>query len=321
MDLAVSTPVTGGFDYIGQLKSEMVRVLPTRSSREKDAFARLCVDEQAWRFLNWQSRLVHPHPRQVNKAEGFDNSPIVQTNRPSIEALLTSLARGDNVNSHLSHDIMQGYCTRPPGRKHGPDFDLLLNEWGIHHLHLGQAPGKNGFKTRTDEQLFVIFGRGVAFVLLVARHGAWTNRDLIEATVRSWPNQGLFVNLPGVLLGRGWTEDEHKGLRKVGATTAAVVNDKCWMSGVTGGITTALVSTRLSRETAQLLRQISHANEHPDHLLSLLKRNAAMVGVAWPSRPSISLRWLAGPNRYCFAFLECSSFATVLVDTALNHSG
>jgi hypothetical protein len=53
-------------DYIAQLQAEMVRELPTRSRREKDAFTALDVREKAWRFMNWQSRRIHPHPRQIN---------------------------------------------------------------------------------------------------------------------------------------------------------------------------------------------------------------------------------------------------------------
>src|SRR5271165_2006274 len=196
-------------DYLAELRAEMLRVIPTRSRREKDAFATLDLNEQAWRFMNWQSRLVHPHPRQVNKSDGFDSQQAVQTNRAHIEALLTRIARGDEVNAYLSDDVMQGYCIHPPGRKEGPDFDLLLNEWGIHHLHIDPTPGKGGFTVRSNDLLYVIFGRGVAFVLAVAPHRAWTSRRLVETTVGSWPNQGLFLSL-NVLPGRDWTEDEHK---------------------------------------------------------------------------------------------------------------
>ncbi len=305
--------------YTAQLQAEMLRVLPTQSRREKDVFAALDIHEQAWRFMNWQSRLVHPHPRQVNKAKGFDNLPAVQANRSGVEALLADLAQSNEVNAHLSHDMMQGYCIHPPGRKDGPDFDLLLNEWSIHHLHLDQARGRNGSRARSKELLYVIFGRGVAFVLAVAPHGAWTSRRLIEATVRSWPSQGLFIAL-NVLPGRGWTEDEHKGLRKAGVTTAAVVNARCWMSGVTCGMSTALVSNRVSRETSKLLRCIYQASEQPEHLCRQLTENAAINGVAWPAEPTISVKWLIGPDRYCFGFVEEISGAKILIDTALNKT-
>jgi len=306
-------------DYVAQLRDEMVRALPTQSRREKDAFAALDVHQQAWRFMNWQSRLVHPHPRQVNRATGFDDLPAVQANRTAVEALLTRLARGDEVSANLSYDVMQGYCLHPPGKKDGPDFDLLLNEWGIHHLHLGQEPGKRGFNARSNELLYIIFGRGVAFVLAVGPHGLWTSRDLIEATVRSWPNQGLFVAL-SLLPGRDWNEDEHKRLRKSGLTTAAVTSHRCWMSGVTCGMSSALVSNRISGEAGNLLRCVYQVTELPDHLNRQLRDNAALNGVTWPTKPNIAIRCVNDADRYCFGFVEEKSGATVLIETGFGRS-
>lgn len=303
-------------DYNAQLRDEMVRVLPTRGKREKDAFAALDIREQAWRFLNWQSRLVHPHPREINIAEDFDGLPDVQANRILVDALLASLARGDDVTGHLSRDVTQGYCcSRRPGRKGGPDFDLLLNEWGIHHFHLKQASGNGGFKERSNQLLYAIIGRGVAFVLAVAPHGAWTSRRFIETTIRSWPNQGLFVALPGILPGRDWTEDEHKGLRKAGVTTLANVDDRCWISGVTGGITSALVSLRVSREADQLLRCVDQATREPERVERQLRYLAAQRAVSWPRAPAISIRRLYGLDRFCFGFFEEKSRTALLIET------
>ena len=298
-------------DYLEQLSTEMVRILPTRSRREKEAFAALDVDEQAWRFLNWQSRLVHPHPRQVNVADGFDGLPAVRANRASVDALLGSLARGDDVRGHLSKGVVEGYCIHPPGRKDGPDFDLMLNEWGIHHLHLDGSPG-TGFKPRTRDVLYVILGRAAAYVLAVAPHGAWTSRQLIAAAQRTWPHQGLFVPT-GIPPGKDWTEDEHKALRKVGMTTVALHDDKLWFSGVTLGITSALVSGRIVREAGHVLRQAHHASEHEGELLEGLRRNAGLNGAAWPAIPQVSLKAISAPDRYCFALVEEHSRAMLLV--------
>lgn len=154
--LAAGGQLPNPVDYVAMLQAEMVRVLPPQSQREKDAFAKLDAREQALRFLNWQSRLVHPHSRQVNKSVGFDNLPGVQTNKHAVENLLAKIDVGDDVSMHLSENVMQGYCLHPPGNKDGRDFDLLLNEWGIHHLHLGQVSGPSGFSERSEDLLFVI---------------------------------------------------------------------------------------------------------------------------------------------------------------------
>jgi hypothetical protein len=298
--------------YLSLMQLEMIRLLPTRSKREKDAFAALKVKEQAWRFMNWLGRRVHAHPRQVNLAQDFHRSPSVLSNQSAVEALLAKIESGTDLTPHLSEDIQDGYCLHPNGRKHGRDFDLLLNEWAIHHLHLSTEPGRRGFNKRTKDLLYAIFCPGVAFVLAVAPHDAWTNRLLIDVTVRSWPDQRLFIPL-NVLPGRDWTEDDHKGLRKSGLTVASVVHGRSWISSISCGITSALISTRTSKETGRILRCLHQASQNPEHLERQLRSNAAANGLAWPLRPVIHVRCFNALDRYCFCFLEESSGAVLMI--------
>ena len=298
--------------YLSQMQSEMCSRLPTHSRREKQAFAALAVDEQAWRFMNWLSRLVHPHPRQLAIAQGFDELPDVQANRRDVDALRAKISAGGDLNLHLSNEIKKGYCLHPPGKKHGPDFDMLLNEWGIHHLHLSSEPGTQGFNRRTAKLLYVIFRLDAAFVLAVASHGAWTSRRLIEATVRSWPEQRLFNPL-NVQPGRDPTEGEHKALRNAGFNTASLVGETVWISAVTCGISTALVSMRTSREASRVLRCFREADDHPEQLTRQLMEEAAINGLTWPESPTVHVRCLMGPDRYCFGFIEEASGMVLLI--------
>jgi hypothetical protein len=293
--------------YLAQMQSEMLRLLPTASRREKDAFAALGVDEQAWRFMNWLSRLVHPHPRQVAIAQGFDESPTVQANRRDVDVLLTKINNGGDLKAYLSEEVEEGYCLHRPGKKHGHDFDMLLNEWGIHHLHLSSEPGRRDFNKRTNDLLYVIFGFNVAFVLAVAPHDSWTSGRLISIAIKSWPQQNIFIPIPDMLPGRDWTEDEHKGLRKAGVTTVTVVDGRWWLSSITGGITTALVSTRISKETSRVLRCLNQAERYPEHLERQLMKSAAVNGIALPAYPRVNVRCFSGSDRYCFGFFEEAS--------------
>ncbi len=88
----------------------MVQELPTRGPAEKAVFAALDVTEQAWRFLNWQSRLVHAHPRRVFRADGFDVALASHPRRTEVEALLARLTSAADVGPHLSKGIGEGYC-------------------------------------------------------------------------------------------------------------------------------------------------------------------------------------------------------------------
>lgn len=302
-----------GADFVAELQAEMIRVLPTRGDREKSAFARLGVDEQAWRFMNWLSRAVHPHPREMNKACGFDDLRAVRDNKQSVEALLAGLALGDDVNGHLSGQIKDGYCLHSPDHKAGPDFDLLLNEWGIHHLHLDQASGTGGTRVRSSELLYVILRRGEAFALTVAPHGAWANKQLVEMAVRSWPSKELFRPLVGIRPRQDWSEYERQELRKGGLATAVSFGEQFWISDVTGGITTALVSYRVSRESHRVLRCLREAALHPEHLRHQLMNVAARNGLNWSDEANIAIRLLSGPDRYCFGFMDEASGATLLI--------
>ena len=293
-------------NYLAQFQAEILRVLPTRSVREKDAFLKLELREQAWRFLNWQSRLVHPHPRKVYKALGFDEAPMVKQNRKAVEMLLAGIAQGEVVGRHLSKDITNGYCIHSLDRKNGPDFDLLLNEWGIHHLHI--VPG------RSRELLYVIFLPGAAFALTVAPHGSWTSGELVETAISSWPDFRLFIPLNGIVPPRkNYSEGEHAQLRKVGLGTIYTFDSKAWISRVTLGITTALISTRLAREASRLLLCLHRATERPDYIVQQLIACSERHRIVWPERPIISVQWCCGPNRYCFGFVEETCGATVLI--------
>ena len=292
-------------DFIAQFRAEMVRVLPTRSLQEKAAFAALDVQEQTWRFMNWLSRLVHPHPREVHKAVGFDELPDVQANQRQVGKLLDSIARGDNLIGNLSKDAReQGFCIHRANRKFGADFDLLLNEWGIHHLHIdGVDDGK---------LLYAIFVPGFAYILAVAPHREWTSKRLVEAAVRSWPQKGLFVTC-NVLLGLGPTEQEHKALRKAGLTTLTTVSDRGWISALTVGLTTALVSVRMSYEASRVLRRVHNAAQHYNETERQLRKNASLNRLSWPLQPDVTVCCVRGIDRYCFAFIERNSGATLII--------
>jgi hypothetical protein len=79
------------------------------------------------------------------------------------------------------------------------------------------------------------------------------------------------------------------------------------MSAVSCGISTALVSSRISREAAGLLRWVYQATQNPDELTRQLKEKAALKRATWPTEPKITLRFIRSFDRDCFAFLEETS--------------
>ena len=131
--------------------------------------------------------------------------------------------------------------------------------------------------------------------------------------MQSWPNRRLFIPLDGILPGRDWMENEHKALRKYGMTTAAVVDEKSWISSVTLGLSTALVSARVVNETCRVMRCLHQATNHPENLARQMMDHAAANGASWPAKPLVNVRWFCGPDRYCFGLVEEVSGATLLI--------
>jgi hypothetical protein len=95
----------------------------------------------------------------------------------------------------------------------------LLNDWGIHHLHLSEVDRGDGFVVRTGDLLFAVFRRNDAYLLDILGHGGWTDESLVEIAVSNWPHSGLFQHVPNMTLQSPVSEDLRKKLRDSGIYT------------------------------------------------------------------------------------------------------
>ena len=125
------------------------------------------------------------------------------------------LVEGESVWPYLSDQIAKDY--RP---------DMLLNNWGIHHLHLGSIKRKDGFIQRTNDVLFCRFEepwltwaaelgiltmvlpfmgnmdgplhlplprevpkdrRSNVYFIKIGQHGDWFKQELLEIMHDNWP--------------------------------------------------------------------------------------------------------------------------------------
>jgi len=128
----------------------------------------------AFRYYNLFRRLVEPRPRKIEIAPAL-SSP--SKHRPGFEEVQRKIRDGVDLRPHLSTRLAD------------LDYDdSMLNDWGIHHLHLGMGVMANGFANRTGPLLFARFERDAAYLLAIAAHGAWTNTDFIECLHTNWPD-------------------------------------------------------------------------------------------------------------------------------------
>jgi hypothetical protein len=94
-------------------------------------------------YLNWRNRLIPTQPRSVAKSIVFNQNPIAAHRSEAISEIVADIEQGNDLTKYLSRRVTTGFAFPPkPGAKNLAKFqhlDLLLNEWGIHHLHVSPS--------------------------------------------------------------------------------------------------------------------------------------------------------------------------------------
>jgi hypothetical protein len=124
-------------------------------------------------YFNARRRMVSATPRNVKVASGFSCPAPHQAALTAIQALAST---GGDLLPHLSRSLKKG------------DYDdALLNDWGIHHLHLSTNKDPDGFVSRTKELLFARSTDDAMYCIAVLPHGAWSNQAFVQALHDNWP--------------------------------------------------------------------------------------------------------------------------------------
>lgn len=105
-------------------------------------------------------------------------SPGLATHRSMVLRLAALAAAGISLRGYQSTSLERSEYN-----------DMLLNDWGIHHLHLaeGPHPSRSSFKARTGDLLFVMPAGDRLLFLTVLPHQQWANDELIEVLHRNFP--------------------------------------------------------------------------------------------------------------------------------------
>lgn len=182
-------------------------------------------------YHNWMSRLVQPIPRQIEYSVAFRANPYRETFSDALAAIEQDVRAGNDLTKYLSKGVR--VALKLPGRRRGAsDLDMLLNDWGVHHLHLAVEIQADGFVQRTGPLLFARFVRDTAYFLDIADHGEWTKESVAEALVNEFPDAGGVHVVRGVVgVSREYTDEEHHRLRVAGVNTIRMIGDKAVVGG------------------------------------------------------------------------------------------
>ena len=140
-------------------------------------------------------------PRHILKSKNFSCIPEHRNALAEIEQLILD---GGDISPYLSRKITKFNYN-----------DFLLNDWGIHHLHLGTELEQDGFINRTGPLLYCRFARDCVYFIDILPHGNWTSQTLITTIHDNWPELLAPFRANGVIGTETRLSDEEiKVLRK-----------------------------------------------------------------------------------------------------------
>lgn len=157
-------------------------------------------------YGGWRVRHVDQRPRSVYRARELLSSPHLAKYGSALEVIAKRVADGEDLTPHLTTRTRHAYMPgqRPTEPTTRQDRDLLLADWGIHHLHLSTAPHArfSGFTARTDEVLFAAFRGKSAYLIGIhphPEHHNWAARAILEVAARNWADAGVLHRLEYVI--------------------------------------------------------------------------------------------------------------------------
>lgn len=133
-----------------------------------------------------------------------------------LNSLISRIKNGETLTPYLSKSI------------HNTNYnDATLNEWGIHHFHLGNKIINNTTE-RTEDIAFVFISFDYALFIQTFPHGpghssVWTNTSLIEIIHNNWPD--AISHMKTEVSGSSLTPIERATLRKKNTNVDIQVSD------------------------------------------------------------------------------------------------
>ncbi|CAH6975042.1 conserved hypothetical protein [Vibrio chagasii] len=205
-------------------------------------------------YMNLLNREVTPLPRTVFLSKGLECPNDLKA---GFDSLVTALTSGRNVNAYLSSNL-----------KRASYNDGFLNDFGLHHFHLGTgicSKGKSkGFVNRTGPILIAYITEQSAYLVGIYEHGRngsqylWTDQNVIEVIHNQWPEALSSFKVNGISPSKtNITPKQRKALRSKSCNSLIEMRDGTIYSPIGGGITGASTNTKITIEFDQFFAELN----------------------------------------------------------------
>lgn len=204
-------------------------------------------------------RLISARPRKVKASKTLQARVL----SPDIEKVVAAIARRSKEG-----EVLCPFLSKQIGKLE--THDLLLNDWGIHHLHLGSdVPGPDGYVKRSPQLLWVLVRDETLHMIDVTDHHGFADADLVEIVHAEWPAT-IERWRAEPLSGSDVPIETRKLIRKKGLSALLTTRDGAVYFPPGGGYMTSGLSSRILTDSDLMLDQI-------DWLQRELTNNATTV--------------------------------------------
>ncbi len=183
------------------------------------------IDDVCLKFFNLNRRFIQQKVRRIEKSKEFICPAQFQKNLNKLEERIKN---GEDLTPFLSRFIFK------------LDFrDALLNDWGVHHLHLGELKDPKKLSEGHNEVLYAYFTDTTAYFIQIMTHKDWYQPETINTLHNNWPDLIKSYKLDSSIKGES-DEVKIRKWRQGGVSTAISTPDGTTYMGTGGSIVLSL---------------------------------------------------------------------------------
>lgn len=223
-------------------------------------------------YLNVINRMIYNVRRMVFISDEINkkvhNKEIPTEYIEALELFYSKFRNGDDITPYLSRRIYKSKLSKYKKSYQGKESrDLLLYDWGIHHLHLTpeDVDANEKTSTRSEYLLFIKVKQNAVYFVDVLKHDTkeFANKNLIRIIDRNWPQLLKDKVLSDVKIKSEFTEEEIIRQRQSGKLVLYNIDGKTY-GLIGGGITSNSVSITYVRIADNIFNTLNGFEEYID---------------------------------------------------------
>ncbi|MDD3765229.1 MAG: hypothetical protein PHP86_18190 [Nevskiales bacterium] len=215
-------------------------------------------------------------PRTPLKAKSFSCPDDLL---PGLEWVEHKTRTGEDLSAHLD---------RTPGIP--SPHDALLNDWGIHHVHLGAELDPDGFVARTDPVLFARFDDNNAYFISVQPLETCSRQHLIGQLHDNWPQSISHYRLSGILgLSMSRTDPNATAPQRCNVNTMIDLGHGVVYAPIGGGYTASGLSREVVSQADHCAHTLRKMQQSVIDNIDTIAAKAKDKGLPFPDNPRFEL--------------------------------